>query len=108
MLVLGAVPTLQFHRLRRAAAPRFPVTHALTWDVALATIRTRPVELAVVDPQLQGPPPSAQEIGRLRLLFPSLPLVPYPALPPPTPPLPPALGPTRLTRPVSTPLDDHP
>ena len=108
MLVLGAVPTLQFHRLRRAAAPRFPVTHALTWDVALATIRTRPVELAVVDPQLQGPPPSAQEMGRLRSLFPSLPLVLYTALSPATAAVLLALGQTGITGAVFTRVDDHP
>src|SRR5947199_405278 len=39
MLVLAAVPTIQFHKLRRAAAPRFPVVHARSWDDALATIR---------------------------------------------------------------------
>src|ERR1041384_1880753 len=54
MLVLAAVPTDQFHKLRRAAAPRFPVVHARTWDDALATIRTRPVELATVHPELEG------------------------------------------------------
>src|SRR5438445_13666136 len=48
MLVLAAVPAAQFHKLRRAAAPRFPVVHAQDWDVALATIRTRPVELAAL------------------------------------------------------------
>src|SRR5437773_2255346 len=56
MLVLAAVPTIQFHKLRRAAAPRFPVVHARSWDDALATIRARPVELAAVDPQLEGGP----------------------------------------------------
>src|SRR5438552_4077507 len=46
MLVLAAVPAAQYHKLRRAAAPRFPVVHAQSWDVALATIRARPVEVA--------------------------------------------------------------
>ena len=61
MPVLAAVPAAQYHKLRRAAAPRFPVVHAQDWDVALATIRARPVELAAVDPTLQGSP-SAHEI----------------------------------------------
>src|SRR5437899_9756978 len=74
MLVLAAVPAEQCHKLRRAAAPRFPVVHARDWDDALAIIRTRPVELAAVDPQLEGSP-SAREIERLRVLFPSLPLI---------------------------------
>ena len=50
MLVLAAVPDLQLHRLCRAAGLRFALAHARTWDDALTTIRTRPVELAVVDP----------------------------------------------------------
>src|SRR5437588_12848627 len=79
MLVLAAVPTDQCLKLRRAAAPRFPVVHARDWDDALATIRTRPVELAAVDPQLEGSP-SAREIERLRVLCPSLPLTLYTAL----------------------------
>src|SRR5947207_1567920 len=81
MLVLAAVPAIQFHKLRRAAAPRFPVVHARSWDDALATIRARPVELAAVDPQLEGGP-RPHEIERLRLLFPSLPLILYTALSP--------------------------
>src|SRR6266550_4608314 len=83
MLVLAAVPADQCHKLRRAAAPRFPVVHARDWDDALAIIRTRPVELAAVDPQLEGSP-SAREIERLRVLFPSLPLILYTALTPAT------------------------
>src|SRR2546430_14754722 len=83
MLVLAAVPAAQFHKLRRAAAPRFPVVHAQDWDVALATIRTRPVELAAVHPTLQGGA-RAHEIEPLRLLFPSLPLILYTVLSPAT------------------------
>src|SRR5947199_136562 len=83
MLVLAAVPTIQFHKLRRAAAPRFPVVHARSWDDALATIRARPVELAAVDPQLEGGP-RPHEIARLRVLFPSRPLIRYTALSPAT------------------------
>src|SRR5437899_481927 len=108
MLVLAAVPADQFHKLRRAAAPRFPVVHARDWDDALATIRTRPVELAAVDPQLEGSP-SAREIERLRVLFPSLPLILYTALTPPTLPCAaPARGlhPHRLLQDPGFPLDD--
>src|SRR5256885_6377586 len=42
------------HKLRRAAAARFSFARALTWGEALATIRGRPVELAVVDPLLRS------------------------------------------------------
>jgi AraC-like DNA-binding protein len=107
MLVLAAIPAPQYHKLRRAAAPRFPVVHAHTWNVALATIRTRPVELATVDPLLEGSP-SAHEIERLRMLFPSLPLILYTALSPATGAVLLALGQTGIRAVVFTRLDDHP
>src|SRR3989442_13284654 len=107
MLVLAAVPTDQCHKLRRAAAPRFPVVHARNWDDALATIRTRPVELAAVDPQLEGSP-SAREIERLRVLFPSLPLILYTALTPATAAVLLALGHSGINAVVFTRIDDHP
>src|SRR5260370_7139671 len=81
MLVLAAVPDVQYHRVRRAAGARFTVLHALTWDEVLVAIRNRPVELAVVDPLLSGEARS-QEIERLRVLFPSLPLILYTTLTP--------------------------
>jgi len=74
MLVLAAVPDVQFHKLRRAAGSRFTVAQVSTWDDVLTGIRGRPVELAVVDPLLSGHARS-QEIERLRVLFPSLPLM---------------------------------
>src|SRR5207302_434669 len=107
MLVLAAVPTDQCLKLRRAAAPRFPVVHARDWDDALATIRTRPVELAAVDPQLEGSP-SAREIERLRVLFPSLPLILYTALTPATAAVLLALGHSGINAVVFTRIDDHP
>src|SRR2546427_19924 len=107
MLVLAAVPADQCHKLRRAAAPRFPVVHARTWDDALATIRTGPVELAAVDPQLEGSP-SAREIERLRVLFPSLPLILYTALTPATAAVLLALGHSGINAVVFTRIDDHP
>src|SRR5438093_4846890 len=91
MLVLGAIPEIQLQRLRRAAPARFALAHAATWETALATIRARPVELAVVDPLLSGTA-SAKEIEQLRHLFPSLPLIHYTALTPPTAALLLALG----------------
>src|SRR3977135_3379267 len=107
MLVLAAVPTAQFHKLRRAAAPRFPVTHARDWDDALTTIRTRPVELAAVDPELEGSA-SPREIERLRVLFPSQPLPLYTALSPATAAVLLALGHSGIQAAVFTRLDDHP
>src|SRR5437016_4795717 len=83
MLVLAAVPDLQFHKLRRTAGGRFSVVQTTTWDDVLTVIRGRPVELAVVDPLLSGDARS-QEIERLRVLFPSLPLILYTTLTPRT------------------------
>src|SRR2546428_2933854 len=105
MLVLAAVPAIQFHKLHRAGAPRFPVVHARSWDDALATIRARPVELAAVDPQLEGSP-SPREIERLRLLFPSLPLILYTPLSPATAAVPPAPRHSGINPVVFTRLDD--
>src|SRR5207244_750299 len=45
MLVLAAVPDVQFHKLRRAAGSRFNVAQVSTWDDVLTSIRGRPVEL---------------------------------------------------------------
>jgi AraC-like DNA-binding protein len=107
MLVLAAVPELQYHKLRRAAAVRFPLAHARTWDDALATIRGRPVELAVVDPLLMCVP-SATEIERLRRLFPSLPLILYTTLSPETAAVLLQLGQTGIRDMVLFRYDDHP
>ncbi|HEX2679916.1 MAG TPA: hypothetical protein VHQ03_01320, partial [Candidatus Dormibacteraeota bacterium] len=54
MLVLAAIPDVQFHKLRRSAGARFSLVQAATWDSVLGAIRGRPVELAVVDPLLSG------------------------------------------------------
>src|SRR5216684_8087946 len=107
MLVLAAVPDLQYHKLRRAAGARFSVAHALRWDEVLTTIRTRPVELAVVDPLLSGEARS-QEIERLRVLFPSLPLMLYTTLTPGTAGVLLALGQRGIQHAVFANYDDHP
>src|SRR5438876_567878 len=83
MLVLGAVSDSQLYHLRRARPARFALAPARTWGEALATIRTRPVELAVVDPLLAGRA-SECEIERLRVMFPSLPFILYTTLTPET------------------------
>src|SRR2546429_7944756 len=93
MLVLAAVPDVQFHKLRRTAGGRFSVVQTATWDDVLAVIRGRPLGPARVDPPPSGDPRS-QENERARALFPSLPPIPYTTLtpraagvvPPPRPP----------------------
>src|SRR5205823_1362238 len=107
MLVLAAVSGIQFHKLRRAAATRFAVLHASSWDAVLAAIRSRPVELAVVDPLLTGTA-SAQEIERLRVLFPSLPLILYTSLTPETAAVLLTLGQRGIRHVVFARYDDHP
>src|SRR5437660_6341184 len=91
MLVLAAVHDLQLQRLRRATAARFAFAHARDWAEALTVIRARPVEIAVVDPLLSGYA-RAQEIERLRVLFPSLPLILYTTMTPQLPSVLLALG----------------
>jgi AraC-like DNA-binding protein len=107
MLVLAAIPGIQLHRLRHAAPARFALNHATTWDGAVATIRSRPVELAVVDPLLAGSA-SAKEIELLRHLFPSLPLILYTALTPQTAAVLLALGQRGIRHAVFARFDDHP
>src|ERR1051325_7617409 len=107
MLVLAAVPDVQLHKLRRAAGLRFHLAHARSWDDALTTIRTRPVELAVVDPLLGGTA-SATEISRLGRLFPSLPLALYTTPSPAVAAVLLALGQTGIHHVVFARYDDHP
>src|SRR5438445_4588059 len=107
MLVLAAVPDLQFHKLRRTAGGRFSVVQTTTWDEVLTVIRSRPVELAVVDPLLSGEARS-QEIERLRVLFPSLPLILYTTLTPRSAGVLLALGQRGIQHVVFAHYDDHP
>src|SRR5436309_8898964 len=107
MLVLGAVPGPQLRELRRAMPDRFAVAPARTWDEALAAIRTRPVELAVVDPLLAGRA-SASEIERLRVMFPSLPFILYTTLTPETAAVLLALGQRGIRHVVFVRYDDYP
>lgn len=107
MLVLAAVPDIQYYKLRRAVAARFTVAHAHSWDAVLSAIRTRPVEIAVVDPLLSGEP-RGQEIERLRVLFPSLPLIVYSALTPQVAAVLLNLGQRGIRHVVFARFDDHP
>lgn len=107
MLVLSAVADIQHHKLRRAVAARFVLARADTWDSVLATIRTRPVEIAVLDPLLSGEARS-QEIERLRLLFPSLPLILYTSLTPQVAAVLLGLGQRGIRHVVFSRFDDHP
>jgi AraC-like DNA-binding protein len=107
MQVLAAVPPAQLLALRRAGAGRFEFVPARTWDEALEFIRTRPVEVAVVDPLLRGDPRTT-EIERLRVLFPSVPLLLYTTLTPRLAPVLLALGQRGIRNVVCARFDDHP
>jgi len=82
-LLLAAVSDPRQSRLRALDPARYAWVPADSWAQALNVIRTRPVELAVVDPLL-GEEPRPHAIERLRLLFPSLPLLVYTELAPAT------------------------
>jgi len=107
MLVLAAVPDVQFQKLHGAVAPSFALARAPTWDSALETIRTRPVEIAVVDPALSGTA-SGQEIERLHLLFPSLRLILYTSMTPQLATVLLTLGHCGIRQVILRGVDDHP
>src|ERR1044071_6613910 len=107
MLVLAAVSDLQYQRPGRGVGGAFRLGRAATWDDALETIRGRPVEIAVVDPMLGGA--RGQEVERLRVLFPSLPLILYtPMMTPELAPVLLAMGKCGITQVVLSRTEDHP
>ncbi|HET8621963.1 MAG TPA: helix-turn-helix transcriptional regulator [Gemmatimonadales bacterium] len=81
--ILAAVTEARLFRLCAVDPERYEWLPARTWPDAVAAIRTRAVDLAVVDPLL-GQAPRSVEIARLHQHFPSLPLVIYTALTPDT------------------------
>jgi AraC-like DNA-binding protein len=107
MLVLAALPDRLAHRLRQGAAHRFGFEVVRTWPDALAAILRRPVELAVFDPALEGPP-RGQEIERLRVLFPSLPSLVYTHLTAAVAPVLLQLGRSGIRQVLVAGHDDHP
>jgi AraC-like DNA-binding protein len=80
---------------------------ASSWSEVLETILREPLELAVLDPGLEGIP-RTQEIERIRLLFPSLPLVLYTKLTPAMVPVLLRLGRVGVREVVVSGHDDHP
>ncbi|HYK10148.1 MAG TPA: helix-turn-helix domain-containing protein [Gemmatimonadales bacterium] len=107
MLVLGAIPDVQYHKLRRAAAGQFSFVRALEWGQVLETIQARPVEVAVIDPLLGGEARS-HEIEQLRKMFPSLPLILYTTLTPELAAVLLTLGRRGIREVIFARLDDHP
>ncbi|HTC24577.1 MAG TPA: hypothetical protein VK688_09455, partial [Gemmatimonadales bacterium] len=67
--ILAAVPGERLFRLHAAEPEGYEWVPASTWVQVVTLIRTRPIEMAVVDPMLAGEPRSV-EIARLRQHFP--------------------------------------
>ena len=82
-LLLAAVPAERLLRLRVLDPDRYQWVSGTGWPEAVDAIRAKPVEMAVVDPLLGGEA-RAHGIERIRLLFPSLPLLIYTELAPAT------------------------
>ncbi len=82
-LLLAAVPPERLLRLRSLDPDRYRWVSGSGWPEVVDQIRAKPIEMAVVDPLLGGQA-RAHGIERLRLLFPSLPLLVYTELAPAT------------------------
>ena len=107
MLVLAAIHGSLHARLGLAARDRFRFVVVRTWEEALAAILSKPVELGVLDPALEGPARS-QEIERLKVLFPSFPVILYTQLSPEVPQVLLRLGKVGIQQVVLARHDDHP
>ena len=82
-LLLAAVPAERMSRLRSLDPDRYQWVSGSGWPEVVDAIRAKPIEMAVVDPLLGGQA-RAHGIERIRLLFPSLPLLVYTELAPAT------------------------
>jgi AraC-like DNA-binding protein len=80
-LLLAAVAAPRQARLHSLDPTQYSWIGAATWPEAFEAIRRRPIDLAVVDPLL-GDEVRPHGIERVRLLFPSLPLLVYTELSP--------------------------
>ncbi|NIM48131.1 MAG: helix-turn-helix domain-containing protein [Gemmatimonadales bacterium] len=107
MLVLAAVPEISAARLQRAVGHRFQFLPVATWTGTLDAILSAPLDMAVLDPALEDTP-RAQEIERICVLFPSLPLVLYTKLTPDVVPVLLQLGRVGVREVVVAGHDDHP
>jgi AraC-like DNA-binding protein len=95
------------HRLDRVAGHRFVFRRATSWAEVIEAILREPLEMAVVDPSLEHAP-RAHEIERLRVMFPSMPVILYTALTPDVVPVLLQLGQRHVHDVVVAEHDDHP
>lgn len=107
MLILAAVSRSRLIQLRRAGGHRFTFIPVDDWTGAVNAILREPLEAAVVDPALEGAP-SAKEIERFRVFFPSLPLIVYTQLTPVMAAVLLRLGEAGIREVVIAQHDDHP
>jgi AraC-like DNA-binding protein len=107
MLVLAAVPNMLDRRLQSCASPPFKFVPVESWSDVISRILRDPVEIAVIDPALEGKP-RAHDVERLRILFPSLPIILYTKLSPEMAPVLLRLGHSNIRKIVLAWYDDHP
>jgi len=107
MRILAAVPGNLLSRLDYAAHRRFRLVPVRSWEETLSVILSKPLELGVIDPALDGAARS-QEIERLRVLFPSLPLILYTSLTPSVAPVLLRLGQVGIRQVLIARHDDQP
>lgn len=107
MLVVTAVPDSQLQKLRGAAAPQFSFVPVTSGSAMVDVVRSRPVELAVIDPMSEKGI-GVYEIERLQQLFPSLALLIYTALEPRTAEVLLDLGRIGIRRAIFARFDDAP
>jgi AraC-like DNA-binding protein len=107
MLILAAVPHSLKDRLSAAARSPFELMSVPSWEEVVSAILRLPVEMAVLDPALEDEL-HTYEIERLRVLFPSLPIVLYTNLSARVAPALLRLGQVGIRQVVVAWHDDHP
>ena len=107
MLILAIVPGVRMHHLRTAETKLYTFVGLPPSVDVVDVIRHQPVEMAVLDPAFGGHL-QTREIERLRVLFPSLPMLIYTSLTPEMPSLLLELGRIGIRRVILARFDDSP
>jgi len=107
MHVLAAIPKILRPRLGAGLTPAFRLVTVNGWPEAIAAILEEQIDLAVLDPQLDTEP-RAHEVERMRVLFPSLPMILYTRMSPHLAPVLLRLGHANIKRVIVAWHDDHP
>lgn len=107
MLVLAALPKHLQARLKAGITSNYRLAFASKWSEAVETVRSTPVEMGILDPQLEGTP-EVYEVERLRANFPSLPIILYTSFEPAVAPVLLRLGESNIKSVMLAWHDDHP